>query len=128
VLGDVSQGEVLVGEETVAVTAGARHTTEYCSVDALARPTRGAGSPHDPDRRILEEMSTPPGARRRHLASSPFKPDPVPTIEDYAVGDLVSHDSYGMGRVVGTDAGAVTVDFRDRTVRVTSPFAKMSKL
>jgi predicted 2-oxoglutarate/Fe(II)-dependent dioxygenase YbiX len=73
-------------------------------------------------------MSTPPGARRRHLASSPFKPDPVPTIEDYEVGDLVSHDSYGMGRVVGTDAGAVTVDFRDRTVRVTSPFAKMSKL
>lgn len=52
----------------------------------------------------------------------------MPTIEDYEVGDLVSHDSYGMGRVVGTDAGAVTVDFRDRTVRVTSPFAKMSKL
>ena len=42
--------------------------------------------------------------------------------------DLVSHDSYGMGRVVGAEAAAVTVDFRTQTVRITSPFHKMSKL
>jgi predicted 2-oxoglutarate/Fe(II)-dependent dioxygenase YbiX len=70
-------------------------------------------------------MSTPP---RRHLASSPFKSDPVPTIETYEVGDLVSHDSHGMGRVIHVDAASVTVDFRSQTVRVTSPFHKMSKL
>jgi len=72
-------------------------------------------------------MSTKP-ARRRHLASSPFQPHPQPVIEKFERGDLVSHDSYGMGRVVGAEAAAVTVDFRNQTVRITSPFAKMSKL
>ena len=71
---------------------------------------------------------TPLPARRRHLLSSPFQPDPEPVIEQFESGDLVSHDSYGMGRVVGADASAVTVDFRTRTVRITSPYSKMTKL
>jgi hypothetical protein len=70
-------------------------------------------------------MTTP---ARRHLASSPFRPDPVPTIETYALGDLVSHDAYGMGRVVHVETAAVTVDFGDRTVRIPSPFHKMALL
>ena len=70
-------------------------------------------------------MTTP---RRRHLASSPFQPDPEPTIEQYALDELVSHDSYGMGRVVHVEAAAVTVDFRSQKVRITSPFRKMAKL
>jgi hypothetical protein len=78
-------------------------------------------------RRILEGMTTPAG-RRRHLASSPFKPDPEPTIEQYALNDLVSHDSYGMGRVIDVEAAAVTVDFRSRTVRVLSPYSRMVRL
>jgi hypothetical protein len=41
---------------------------------------------------------------------------------------LVAHDSYGVGRVVGVEAGAVTVDFRPQVVRVASPFTKMTKL
>jgi hypothetical protein len=65
---------------------------------------------------------------RRHLASSPFRPDPEPIIEQFVLGDLVSHDVYGMGHVVQADASAVMVDFRSATVRVPSPFAKMSKL
>jgi len=65
---------------------------------------------------------------RRHLASSPFQPDPEPIIEQYAVNDLVSHDSYGMGRVVHVEEAAVIVDFRPRTVRIVSPFHKMSRL
>jgi hypothetical protein len=72
-------------------------------------------------------MTTPRGPRR-HLATSPFKPDPEPTIERYAVDDLVSHDAYGMGRVVQVEAAAVTVDFRSQTVRVMSPFHKMARL
>ena len=72
-------------------------------------------------------MTTSPGARR-HLASSPFSPKPEPTIEVYALDDLVSHDSYGMGRVIQLEGAAVTVDFRSQTVRVTSPYSKMSKL
>jgi hypothetical protein len=69
---------------------------------------------------------TTPG--RRYLASSPFKPEPEPTIEQYAVDDLVSHDSYGMGRVVHTEADAVTVDFRPQVVRIKSPYSRMAKL
>ena len=71
---------------------------------------------------------TPPPARRRHLASSPFQPDPEPVIEHFETGDLVNHDSYGMGRVVAVDAAAVAVDFGSQTLRITSPFHKMSKL
>lgn len=73
-------------------------------------------------------MTSQSGAKKRHLASSPFQPDPERIIETYALGDLVSHDSYGVGRVVGMEAGAVAVDFRDKTVRITSPYNKMSKL
>jgi len=72
-------------------------------------------------------MTTSP-ARRRHLASSPFQPDPEPVIEQFEYGDLVSHDSYGMGRVIGVEADAVTVDFRTQTVRIPSPFRKMTHL
>jgi hypothetical protein len=72
-------------------------------------------------------MTTSP-AVRRHLASSPFAPKPEPTIEEYALDDLVSHDSYGMGRVIQLEPAAVTVDFRSEKVRITSPYSKMSKL
>jgi hypothetical protein len=72
-------------------------------------------------------MTTPP-RRRRHLASSPFQPDPEPTIEQYAVHDLVSHDSFGMGRVIDVEAAAVTVDFRSEKVRILSPYSRMTKL
>jgi hypothetical protein len=72
-------------------------------------------------------MTTSAGPRR-HLASSPFPPEPEPQIEQYAIDDLVSHDSYGMGRVVQLEAAAVTVDFRSQTVRITSPCHKMTRL
>ena len=72
-------------------------------------------------------MTTWP-ARRRHLAASPFQPDPEPVIERFERGDLVTHDSYGMGRVVATETEAVTVDFGAQTVRIPSPFRKMAKL
>lgn len=71
---------------------------------------------------------TTSSARRRHLATSPFQPDPEPVIEQFECGDLVSHDSYGVGRVIGTEPDAVTVDFSAQTVRITSPFRKMGIL
>lgn len=76
-------------------------------------------------RRILAVMSTP---ARRHLASSPFQAEPEPTIETYAMDDLVCHDAHGVGRVVGMESAAVTVDFRGRAVRITSPYRKLVKL
>lgn len=71
---------------------------------------------------------TTPARARRHLASSPFRPDPEPTIEQYELDDLVSHDSYGLGRVVQMEPSAVMVDFGSQKVRVTSPFRKMTRL
>ncbi|HEY3529545.1 MAG TPA: hypothetical protein VGK78_10365 [Nocardioides sp.] len=52
----------------------------------------------------------------------------MPIIEQYALNDLVSHDSYGMGRVINVEPAAVTVDFRSQTVRIASPFQKMARL
>ena len=71
---------------------------------------------------------TTSSARRRHLANSPFQPDPEPVIVQFECGDLVTHDWYGMGRVIGVEADAVTVDFRTQTVRIASPFRKMAIL
>jgi hypothetical protein len=65
---------------------------------------------------------------RPHHPSSPFRRTPDPVIEQYVVGDRVSHDSYGFGRVVSVDTGGATVDFSDRTVRIATPFRKMTKL
>jgi hypothetical protein len=67
-------------------------------------------------------------ARRHHLTNSPFQPEVDREVERFECGDVVCHDSYGMGHVVSLEAQAVTVDFRTATVRITSPFQKMSKL
>ncbi|MGH3118481.1 MAG: hypothetical protein ACRDQ2_15480 [Gaiellales bacterium] len=73
-------------------------------------------------------MTKRSGARRRHLANSPFQSEPEPTIEQYAIADLVCHDAYGVGRVTGVEESAVTVDFGWQTVRIVSPFYKMQQL
>jgi predicted metal-dependent phosphoesterase TrpH len=73
-------------------------------------------------------MATAPGNRRPHFARSPFEPYSAPVVEEYVLDDRVCHDAYGLGRVVGVDAGGVTVDFSPRTVRVATPFRRMTKL
>jgi hypothetical protein len=67
---------------------------------------------------------------RRHLATSPFKPPPEPPpVERYELDDLVTHDKYGLGRVIAVEGEtAVVVDFTPRRVRITTPFARMTKL
>lgn len=42
-------------------------------------------------------------------------------------GDRVVHDAHGMGRVLTVDAGGLTIDFTDKTLRVTTPCRKMTK-
>ena len=71
---------------------------------------------------------TTSSARRQHLASSPFQPATEPVIEQFQCGDVVNHDSYGMGRIIGAEANAVTVDFGSQTVRIVSPFHKLAIL
>ncbi|MGH3371322.1 MAG: hypothetical protein ACRDPR_15140 [Nocardioidaceae bacterium] len=65
---------------------------------------------------------------RPRLSSSPFRADPEPEIEPFAVGDRVTHDKYGLGRVIAEEPSAVVVDFASQQVRVVSPFAKLTKL
>lgn len=78
--------------------------------------------------RILEVMTSSIAAKRRHLSSSPFQREPEPVIEQFDVDDRVAHDTYGVGRVISTDPGAVTVNFGSRTIRIVSPFHKLEKL
>lgn len=67
---------------------------------------------------------------RRYLPSSPFKPPPAaPPVEQYELDDMVTHDKYGLGRVISVESDvAVVVDFAPRKVRITTPFARMTKL
>ena len=74
-------------------------------------------------------MHTPRAANRRYLPTSPFKPPPEePPAEQYELDDLVTHDKYGLGRVIIVESDAVVVDFANRKIRITTPFARMTKL
>jgi hypothetical protein len=69
-------------------------------------------------------------ATRRYLPTSPFKPPPpAPPAEEFAVQDQVTHDKYGLGRVVSVeDDTAVVVDFGTQLVRIATPCGKLSRL
>ncbi|MET7288400.1 hypothetical protein [Streptomyces sp. NPDC005573] len=66
---------------------------------------------------------------KRHLPSSPFKAPLSPDPKHFATGDQVTHDMYGLGRVIGVENGiAATVDFGSEQRRIPSPYTKMTKL
>jgi hypothetical protein len=67
---------------------------------------------------------------RRFLPTSPFKPPPPdPPAERFAPQDQVTHDKYGLGRVIRVeDDIAVVVDFGTQQVRIVMPCAKLTKL
>ncbi|GAA2744270.1 MULTISPECIES: CarD family transcriptional regulator [Kitasatospora] len=70
-------------------------------------------------------------AARRPLPTSPFKARTEAPPKRFAVGDRVTHDAYGLGRVIGVEGDgdtAVLVDFGSRQVRVTPPYGPMHKL
>jgi hypothetical protein len=69
------------------------------------------------------------GGSRRHLASSPFHHPVAAQVETYAENDRVSHDRYGLGRVTSVEGDeAVVVAFGSQTVRIHTPFNKLTKL
>jgi hypothetical protein len=80
--------------------------------------------------RILVVMKPVRGATRRFLPTSPFNNMPAsPPVERFDVQDQVTHDSYGLGRVLQVeDDIAVIVAFGSRRVWITWPYAKLTKL
>lgn len=79
-------------------------------------------------RRILAWMRKPE-AVRRHLPTSPFKAKVEAPRKHFALGDRVTHDAYGLGRVIGVEGeAAVLVDFGSRQERITEPFTGMFNL
>jgi hypothetical protein len=70
------------------------------------------------------------GPTRRYLPGSPFNVPVVERpVETYSLRDLVTHDKYGLGSVVGVeDETAVLVDFGTHRMRVLLPCAKLIKL
>jgi hypothetical protein len=73
-------------------------------------------------------MATSPRKRRYH-ASSPFQAGPEVVHEVYEVGARVSHDTFGMGRIVSLQGtSSAQVDFGDGPKHIPLPCAKMSAL
>lgn len=79
-------------------------------------------------------MSPRPASGRRHLSTSPFN---APEVDQttYEVGELVTSDRHGLGRVVSVDVDedqrqtSVVVDYRGGGLRRTSlPSRSISRL
>ncbi|MCX5214639.1 hypothetical protein OG689_36200 [Kitasatospora sp. NBC_00240] len=65
------------------------------------------------------------------LPTSPFKARVAAPRKHFAVGDRVTHDTYGLGRAIGVEGDshiAVLVDFGSRQERITPPCTGMFKL
>jgi hypothetical protein len=79
---------------------------------------------------MLSTMEPRRVGSRRHLASSPFAPPAPPSPDEaFTERDRVTHDRYGLGRVVRVEgATAVVVDFGDARMRIPAPFMKLTKL
>ena len=90
----------------------------------------GRTSGERPGGRILVVMKPTRAASRRFLPTSPFgPPSAAPPAEQFAVQDQVTHDTYGLGRVIGVEADtALAVDFGSCRVRIVMPCAKLTKL
>ena len=79
--------------------------------------------------RILVMMK-PARATRRFLPTSPFNaPSAAPPAVQYVVQDQVTHDKYGLGRVISVqDDATLVIDFGACRMRITTPCSKLAKL
>jgi hypothetical protein len=74
-------------------------------------------------------MKRPHAAARPLLPTSPFGAPPVtPPAEQFAVHDQVTHDKYGLGRVISVEDDTILIDFDPGLVRITTPCTKLTKL
>ena len=118
------------GRQVQAASGGAANSEAPVLPGGPCPQPRGSREPAAAPGRILEGMKPAPAATRRFLPTSPFKPPPpAPPAEQFAVQDQVTHDKYGLGRVVSVeDDTALVIDFRTHQVRITTPCAKLTKL
>ena len=79
--------------------------------------------------RILVLMKPARAVTRRHLPGSPFNTPPsTRPVKQFAMQDLVTHDQYGLGRVISVEETAVLVDFRTVQEWISMPYARMTRL
>lgn len=79
--------------------------------------------------RILVVMKPPHAATRRYLPGSPFNTPPVVRpVKTFEPQELVTHDRYGLGRIISTDESGVLVDFGTQQERIAAPYTKLTKL
>lgn len=72
---------------------------------------------------------TKPSTPRRHLPTSPFEAPAAPSAKHFSLGDRVSHDQYGLGKIIGVEDGiAMLVDFGSHQTRIISPYSRMNRL
>jgi hypothetical protein len=78
---------------------------------------------------MMVAVKAPRRATRRYLPGSPFNaPAPARPVQTFAVHDQVTHDTYGLGVILGVEDNAVIVDFRPQQRRISLPCAKLTKL
>lgn len=66
--------------------------------------------------------------QQRHSSRSPFSRPAERPIEQFQLGDRVTHAQHGLGRVTTRAAAGVTVDFGSHSTWIASPFAGLSRL
>ncbi len=49
-------------------------------------------------------------------------------VKQFAVQDQVTHDRYGLGRVISADETGVLVNFGTQQERIAAPYTKLTKL
>ena len=64
----------------------------------------------------------------KYSAGSPFTTRPEPEVEQYTVGDRVTHDAAGLGRIVEVGPTSVVVEFGGERTWIASPFRRLHKL
>lgn len=74
-------------------------------------------------------MTTSRSTPRPRPAGSPFRDPVARRVENFEIGDRVTHDECGLGRIIGVEEGvAVLVDFGGRELRIGTPYPKLTKL
>lgn len=139
---NVANGRRLAGrsnhDQRVGATAIRRSAAGAEGSRYRTRPARDAvrlqpGRPRKQWRAVCGRilvMMKPARATRRFLPTSPFNAPPAaPPAVQYVVQDQVTHDKYGLGRVIDVeDDAAVVIDFGSRQERITTPFSQLTRL